>query len=450
MIFRIYPSKDTFLTNDIRRNVRRTGSNLGQSEELVVFKKAAISGSYGQLATGSLARSLLQFDFTRFTALTASGEIPNSSVSYRLRVNHKTSAEPLPTSFDMLVNAVSSSWDEGRGMDVELDDLGFANWEKRTSSQYWTTAGGDYLLAPSASVHFDTGYEDVDVDVTSMVTSWLLGTVPNSGLALRMTGTIEAETNFSDYFTKKFYSRQSDYVDRRPYIEVRTNDFSGDDRKNMQWSRTGSLYLYNIVGGRFVDLVGQVVVSIADASGVLTSVTASQGTTGMYSASFALPTGSYSGSLFYDRWRAGAVTLTTGTFIFNEPQLTNTLGQDMLTARIRNLRDEYLPEDFVMFEVFFRKRAHTLPVLSTASIGTPPYIVENAYYAIENEATRERVVPFGTGSYQHTRLSYGGSGNFFRFHMENLHQGNVYRILFLVDEEGRRQVVDPGLRFKVV
>jgi hypothetical protein len=450
VIFRIYPIRDTFITNDIRSNVRKTGSNLGQSEELVVFKKAAISGVFGTYATASLARTLVQFDFSAFSALTASGQFPTASLSYHLRLNHKTSAESLPYSYNMLISPVSSSWDEGRGMDVELGDAGVANWIKRTQQSFWTQEGGDFLLAPSCSVHFDTGYEDIDVDVTALVGAWLTGGLANNGLGIRMSGAIESNSDFTDYFTKKFYSRQSDFADRRPYIEARSRDFRTDDRKNMQWARTGSLFLYNVIGGVLQDLTGQVVMSIADASGVLAHVTASRMVEGVYSASFALPTGSYSGSLFYDRWRAGAVTLTTGSFVFNPSAVTNTLTQFPLVASMRNLQVEYLPEDVVDFEVFFRRKPHTSQVLSTASFGVPPYIVETAFYAIENDATRERVVPFGTGSQQHTRLSYGGNGNSFRFHMSSLHSGNVYRIVLLVDEQGRRQIIDPGFRFKVV
>ena len=450
MIFRIYPIRDTFITNDLRNGVRKTGSNLGQSEELVVFKRTAISGVFGTYATASLARTLMQFDFSLFSALTASGGIPTGSVSYHLRLNHKTSAEALPYSYDMLISPISSSWDEGRGMDVNLGDAGVTNWVKRTSQAYWTSQGGDFLLTPSASAHFDTGYEDIDVDITSLVGAWLTGGLTNNGLAIRMSGAVEANDNFTDYYTKKFYSRQSDFADRRPYIEVRSRDFRADDRKNMQWARTGSLFLYNVIGGVLQDLTEQVVMSIADASGVLTHVTASRLETGIYSASFALSSGSYSGSLFYDRWRSGATAVTTGSFLFYSSGVTNTMTQEPLTARIRNLRDEYLPEDVVDFEVMFRNRPHTLPVLSTASLGVPPYIVENAYYAIENDATRERVIPFGTGSQQHTRLSYGGNGNHFRLYMTNLHAGNVYRIILLVNEQGRQQVIDPGYRFKVV
>lgn len=452
MIYRIYPIKDTFITNDyVAPNLTRlTGANLGYSEELDVFKRAGISGAIGSAGSSSLGRALMQFDLSKFAELTSSGDIPTSGMTFRLRMNHKTRGCPEPESYAMTIRPVSSSWDEGDGMDVtDYADDGYSNWEKRSSTEYWTTAGGDYLASPTASAYFDVGNEDIDQDVTAIVNGWLSGTFPNYGVGISITASLESDAVYTDYYRKKFYSRHSSYEDRRPYLEVRVNDFRGDDRANMQWSRTGSLWLYNVVGGVFSSLTGEVVASIADASGVLLNVTASLVSTGIYSASFALPTGSYSGSLFYDRWRAGAVAQTTGTFTFSRPSPVNTLTQYPLTARIRNMQEEYLPEDVPVFEVFFRKRPHTLPVVQTASLGPTPYIVERAWYAIENEATRERVVPFGTGSQNHTRLSYGGSGNSFKFHMTNLHSGNVYRIVLLVDEQGRKQVIDPGFKFKV-
>lgn len=452
MIYRIYPIKDTWIHNDyVAPNLARiTGSNLGASEELDVFKRSGISGAIGSMGSSSLGRAMLQFDFSQFSALTASGDIPTGSMTFRLRMNHKTRGCPQPTSYDMTIKPISSSWDEGLGQDIGYGDHGFANWDKRSSTDFWTTPGGDFISSTTASAHFDTGNEDIDVDVTAIVNNWLSGTFPNYGLAVMMTASIESDSVYTDYYRKKFYSRQTGFSDRAPYIEVRVPDFKGDDRTNMHWDRTGSLYLYNVVGGTFQDLVGEVVASIADASGVLQHVTASRGTTGIYSASFAMQTGSYSGSLFYDRWRAGAKTLTTGTFTFSSPAPVTTLSQYPLVARMRNMQDEYLPEDVPVFEVMFRRRPHTLPVLSTASLMVVPYIVERAWYAIENDSTRERVIPFGTGSQNHTRLSYGGTGNSFKLHMTNLHSGNVYRIVLLVDEQGRRQIIDPGFKFKVV
>lgn len=451
MIFRIYPSKDTFISNDflLPSHVRLTGGNVGGSEELDVFKRAGMSGNVGDLGSSSLARALLQFDLSQFTSLTASGDIPSQGLSFTLRMNHKTAACTRPTSFDLVVKPVASGWDEGAGRDVTLRDVGYANWVKRTSTAYWGTPGGDFITAPTSVAHFDTGLEDLEVDVTALVTSWLVGSTQNNGLAVMLTSSIEADSNHADYYQKKFYSRQTDFPDRAPCIEVRANDSIRDDRVNMQWARTGSLWLYNVVGGVYRDLpASNVYTAISDASGVLLQLTASHVRVGAYSASFALPSGSYSGSLFHDSWGSGSFSFMSGTFLISSVGSSQGITQQPLTARIRNLQDEYFPEDVPVLEVLFRRRPHSLPVFQTASLGMVPYIVEQAYYAIENDSTRERVVPFGTGT-EHTRLSYGEGGNSFTFFMRNLHSGNVYRVLFLVFDQGRQQVIDPGLRFKV-
>lgn len=453
MIFRIYPSKDSFISNGFLypNYTRLTGGNVGASEELDVFKRAGFSGNTGDLASSSLSRILLQFDFTQFGSLTSSGDLQGTGVSFFLRMNHKTSADTQPSSFDLVLKPVASGWDEGAGRDVTLRDSGYANWVKRTSTSYWGTPGGDFVASPTSVVHFDTGFEDLETDVTPFVNAWLSGAIANNGIGVMLTASIEADSLRVDYYQKKFYSRQSDFFDRVPYIEARSSDSVRDDRQNMQWGRTGSLWLYNIVGGAYQDLPGNfVTVSITDSSGVLLQLTASHQGTGVYSSSFSLSTGSYSGSLFHDSWGSGSFSFMTGAFSLSGGRSSQGVSQQPLTARIRNLQDQYLPEDAPVLEVLFRRRPHTLPVFQTASLGIGiPYIVEQAYYAIENDSTRERVVPFGTGS-EHTRLSYGENGNSFKFFMRNLHSGNVYRIVFLVSEQGRQQVIDNGLRFRVV
>ena len=460
MIFRIYPIKDTFITNDVSSysKVRMTGSNVGASEELTVFKRSGLSGVIGTLSSSSLSRILMQFDLSEFSALTASGDIPSSGLSFRLRMNHKTTACTNPASFDLIVSPISSSWDEGVGQDISLGDPGFANWEKRTSTSFWSRPGGDFISSPNAVAHFDTGREDLDLDITSIVGAWISGSIPNNGLAVSLTSSIESDSLFVDYFQKKFYSRQTFFLDRAPYIEVRASDAVRDDRSNMYWSRSGSLFFYNVVGGVFQDLpASQVSVSLSDSSGVFAVLTASRGNLpGIYSASFILSSGStpsgrpYSGTLFHDSWGSGSFSFGTGSFVVSSLDPFRSANIAPLTARVKNMRDEYSTDETEVFEVAFRKGPRVIPVLQTASLGIVPYIVEKAYYAIENDSTRERVIPFGTGSQQHTLMSYGELGNSFKLSMRNLHGGNVYRILFLTFDQGRSQVIDAGFKFKVI
>lgn len=452
MIYRIFPIKDTFITNDVRQYVRRTGSNVGAAEALEVFKSSGVSGAIGTLGSSSLARVLIQFDVNAVAALTASSEVPSTGVRYKLRVNHKTSADTLPFSYSMTLSPVSRSWDEGRGVDDDgLEDLGVANWDKATSTVWWTTPGGDFIATPSASAYFDTGYEDIDVDVSSLFNAWLTGGLVNHGIGVRMTASVESDSVYVDYSTKKFYSRTSNFQDRRPYVELSWNDVVRDDRSNMRWGRTGSLVLYNIVNGQLTNFGTNPIASIRDLSGTLLSVTSSySGIVGIYSATFALPSSSYSGSSFFDGWRLGGTSLMTGTFTFMTDGATVDAEPPFLAAKVRNRKSEYVSDEVVRFDVFFKRSTYLLPSVLTGTNIVRPYIVEKSYYAIENDATSQAVVPFGTGTDEPTRLSYDKDGNYFKFYMRNLHPGNVYRIMLLVDEYGYRQVVDSGFRFKVV
>ena len=191
MIYRIFPSKDTFITNYRLNSVPRTGSNFGSSEILHVFKQAGISGSVGSTATASLGRILSSFDLGTYAALTASGEFPSSGVSFFLKMYDAQHCGELPTSYDVEVQALSQPWDEGRGHDVDnFSDRGVANWDKAKSNLFWTIPGASGSGAIS-TFHFDDGHENLDVDVTEIVQQWLSGTITNNGFLLKISSSQE-------------------------------------------------------------------------------------------------------------------------------------------------------------------------------------------------------------------------------------------------------------------
>ena len=442
------------MSNVLLRSIPQTGSNYGHAESLELYKIAGISGTTSVNSGSQYSRLLLQFNTGTLDTFVDMGYVQARAKFFYMRLIHETTSEALPSSFDVEVFPVSGTWDEGRGMDTsDHTDKGVANWWKRTSAEYWTSRGGDFLANPRLTTHFDLGNENLDVDVTSIFQSWASGTFPNDGLLVRMTSSVEAVSNYTNHYLKSFYSRHSQWPDRRPYVEVRWNDFMGDDRGRMHWNRTGSVYLHNVVDGQYQNLsIGSnaLIVALADASGTVMSLTASAtGLTGIYSASFALPTGSYSGSLFYDKWGSGSFSFMTGTISFStESPVTTTPSREYI-GRVVNLRDFYEPDETVRFDTYFRRKSYKPSVVLTSSANLRPDIMERAFYAIENDSTRERVIPFGTGSLQHTRLSYDYQGNYFVFPMSNLHSGEVYRVIFMVEKDGQKQVLDNDIKFRV-
>jgi hypothetical protein len=416
------------------------------------FVVAPVSSSAG-ITSGSLARILMKFDLSQISSLTASHQAP-SNLTYKLRLKNARHDQTLPSSFDMEILPLARSWDEGRGMDNDdFSDIGFANWINARSNLAWSTPGGDFLSSPSSIIHFDIGDEDIVADVTPIVQSWMSGTVTNNGFLVRMSSSLE--TGNADYFIKMFHSRETHFGDRVPYLEASWDDSIKDDRNNFIFDNTCSLYLYNRVKGAYADIsgigTGSLSVSIGDLSGTLMTVTGSHtGMPGVYSASFLLSTGSYSGSVFHDIWFSGSRSYLTGTFHPTDNFSQVSLGQDVFFVNVSNLKDQYSQDDVPRLKLYVRDRNYNPAVVLTSSSGPLGSVVTKAYYRIDNDRTDEVVVPFGTGSIETTRLSYDKDGNYFRFFMSSLPPRNVYRIVFLFDIDGERQILDNGFKFKVV
>jgi len=131
-IKRYYAKSDNTITNAFKENLttRGTGSNMGASDILEVFS------IYGQANSTSTeeARILIKFDCTASTdsikADRDAGVIPASgNVNFFLRLYNAPHSQTLPKSYTMDVSAISGSWNEGTGLDMEgYKDIGASNW----------------------------------------------------------------------------------------------------------------------------------------------------------------------------------------------------------------------------------------------------------------------------------------------------------------------------------
>ena len=247
-------SKDTTITNSFRSDLktRMTGANMGASDVLEVFSIYAQSSSI----SSEKSRVLLQFSTTQIATDRTNGKIAASgSVNFYLRLFNAAHGETLPRNFTLMVSAITKSFEEGTGMDMEegLDitrNSTGANWLYASSGSLWQTQGGDYLSA-SASQSFDGGTEDMEVDITSLTESWINGGLTNNGMIIYLSSSQEDENR--SYFTKRFFSRSSEYFFKKPIIEARWDSSTKDDRHNFSVSssllnltdNTHTIYLYN-------------------------------------------------------------------------------------------------------------------------------------------------------------------------------------------------------------
>lgn len=201
-LYRIYASKDTSVSN-FDQLVATTASNVGASEILTLY-----SGSADQPT--QQANVLVAFDTS---SLPSTG---SATASFYLRLFDAQHADTLPADFDADVIPLEQDWNEGAGHDEDLyTDLGAANWVSASLSSSWTLPGGQPSGTVSASFHFYTGHEDLDLDVTSLATASFGYTVRVRPLP---TGTV---------YIKRFHGRQTHFPDRRPYLEVRWSDWTG-------------------------------------------------------------------------------------------------------------------------------------------------------------------------------------------------------------------------------
>ena len=98
--------------------------------------------------------------------------------------------------------------------------------------------------------------------------------------------------------------------------------------------------------------------------------------------------------------------------------------------------------------MLFRSKDWSPTIYTIASSQIEPTIIENAYYRLFRIQDNFEVVPYGTGSTQHTLLSFDVSGNYFDFDMSILEKGYMYGFKFAFDLQQNGQIEEQPYIFK--
>jgi hypothetical protein len=266
-MFKALPAlKDAYITDRIINGLAQTGANVGSAGSLDLFKlygvtTTTVSGS--SVPNTELCRLLVQFDLSSLRAAVAAGQVDpnNASFNCRLHLFDVYGGQPTPNNFTVSVYPLSASFDEGFGRDVVYySDLDTCNWlTGSVAGGAWfvtgcglggiSTSSCDYITALSgglslqASQTFVTGLEDLDVDITPIVSATLAGLLPDVGLRISLSAPLEA--NLYTYFVKRFASRTAFNNDLAPVLYVRFDDSIQDDTANAYLDSTNYLFLYN-------------------------------------------------------------------------------------------------------------------------------------------------------------------------------------------------------------
>ena len=448
-IKRYFSNADTTITNAFRSNlnVRGVSGNMGQSDILEVFS------IYGQASPSSseLSRILVQFPINDIITDRTNALIPASgSISWFLKLYNAKHGQTLPKDYTMTVSAVSSSWNEGYGLDMEeYSDIGYANWNTASSSSSgtssWASAGGDYHTSPTASYFFNKGTEDLIVDVSSIVEQWITGSKTNYGFGIKLSSSHEQAAQ--SFYTKKFFARGTEFFFKKPTLEARWNSVRRDNRGYFFASSSlasaadnlNTIYLYNVVRGQLKNIpavgTGSIYVKVYTDSSGSTTITPTPNTpvtggwvsTGIYSASFALNT---TASEVFDRWFNSTLTTCfhTGAIDIYDLDSQDYNPSNRYVVSCTNLKAIYYPEEQARFRFFTRKKDWSPTIYTVATSFIPSEIIESASYKLVRVSDNLEVIPYGTGSLLHTGLSYDVSGSYFDLDISLLEAGYSYQM----------------------
>ena len=338
----------------------------------------------------------------------------------------------------------------------------------------------EYIFTQS----FDTGFENLEVDVSHLVEDWIKGPdnngLSNFGFGVRLTSS--NETAEDSYYTKMFFARGSQFFHKRPVIEARWDDSKKDNRGDFFLSSSlvpasdnlMNLYLYNVVRGELKDIPGlgenngTQVLNVNIYSGTTgpvgetltlpvggnvisnndVNITASHVETGIYSCSFAYTSSGI--TTIFDVWNSGSVEYHTGSGITVQTFDSQDYNFDQrYVSKVTNLRAVYDQGEKVRFRLYTRQKDWSPTIYTVASNDIETSIIDNAYYRFTRVSDNLDVIPFGTGSLNHTRLSYDTSGSYFDLEMSLFDTDTVYELSFAYLINGSYVEQPERFRFRV-
>lgn len=499
-IKKYFADKDNTISNAFKSNLINRGeeSNMGAADILEAFvihgqtsASVTTSPSAANATNAEQSRFIIQFPVSTISSDMSSGVLPadTGSIKFYLNLYNAPHGNTTPIDFSLDVFMLSETWNEGRGLDMEnYSDLGASSWVSSAAGTTWTQAGGTYLSDPSTkkTFSFESGLENLSLDVSDQVYKWLDSSPSgedNYGFLIKFGDSVVSGSE--TLYTKKFFSRTSEFFHYRPTLEARWDSSRKDHRGSFFVSSSvasaannlNTLYLYNIVRGQLQNLPGltnetlsvEIYSGSSAPSGNPLSLVQPGGTsatsvaagilrengatiTGVYTASFASTS---SLDTVFDVWHTGSggsrINFYTASY---EPKTFGTIDglyrEEYITS-ITNLEDSYTQGQTPNLRVFARKKNWNPNIYTVATADTLPDVIEDSYYRVHRVIDNLEVIPFGTGSANNyfSRLSYDVSGNYFELDTSCLEPGYAYGITFAYYLQGEYVEQPEVFKFKI-
>ncbi len=466
--------KDTTITDAIRPNLRSRSkdSNMGASDILEVFSiygqgiPSLINENEDQ-ETIEKARILIHYSVDDISLQRSSGKIPPSGqVNFILKLYNAPHGETLPYDYSLELFPLNKSWSEGIGLDMEeYSDRGSSrggrgtDWINSDEETQWDNEGGDFDPESQykKEILFIEGHEDLEVDITDIVESWIDGTLQNNGLIIKLKTNYEDSFYSTSYYTKRFFARGTEFFFKRPAIYALWNSSEKDDRGKFyrispllsDETNTNTIYLkssedINDVSNPPVELSikaysnplkrpeDEIYISYTDISWVRT---------GVYKALLRIDTDI---NLIYLDWLKEDIVLYSEEI----KVLSRTIKSEELPIYVSNfvnLKNVYSRNETARFRLYSRLKDWSPTIYTKASKNIENSIVEKAYFRIVRVADEEIAVDYG----EYTLMSYDKTGNYFDLDMNLLEPEYSYRIELKYEIDGNLLQQPETFKFRV-
>jgi len=502
MYLALSASKDTYITNKIiGSSFRATDANLGQAGTLDLFKLYDENTIVGEINPIELSRILIKFDYSTLTNLMSSKlDINNNSFKCNLVLSDVYGGQPTPTNFRLIVFPLSRSFDEGVGRDVagfrDIDVCNFltASVSDGTVEKWYVTGANKQGLLGSSDIDiissgnlndgngivnlwreqlFTTGEEDLNVDITKIVSGTLAGLIPDFGFRISFSGSME--TDEFTRFVKRFTSRNATNVGKRPKVVVTYSDLIRDNHENFFFNEQGNLFLSNNVrgiprnvlsGSSLSEVKGENCMILKLTTGSYTKqVNVSQYkhgsnyVTGVYYA--ALTLNSYENADIYNHligtgsvdfkeiWGSndGTVGFLTGSLTVYRPDIAQfDTDLERITISMTNMRAVYEQIEQYRFRIFIEDITRQF-IAQKLPIENKGIFVEEIYYQVRDTDLNEVIIPFHNPG---TAVSNDTISHYFDFNMISLPRGRTYTFDFKIVREGSDVIFkDVAAKFRV-
>ena len=260
-----------------------------------IFENSEFNTGYNPVAElnagSTLSRILIHFDLTELKKQILNGEININDLQHKIKMtNCGTVNLPIfkdevfvgcqtktrASSFDVIAFRIPFLWDGGRGFDYtgdyvkdthKITSKDGSTWFQSSNGVEWDeygvytidTLAKDYFenfgISDDAIVigrqHFDSGTENLELDITNYINKVLTGEKEFYGIGLAFSPHFE-NTTIEDKFISFFSHRTNTFF--APYLETINSNVIIDNRTNFHMGSKNKLFFFAIDNGEYFNL----------------------------------------------------------------------------------------------------------------------------------------------------------------------------------------------------